>query len=211
MAKFEIEMELTGLKIKVRGERSEDMPHLTGQISKQLAGLVQPPAAMIEEPSRRAVEAIVRQPENGQGQNKGNGRAKATRRKSAANGDAAPIAPATWQHDPAKWGMPKQATWSGGQKILWVLYVIGKETGQTEISGPGIAETFNTLFKQFGPLAKQNMPRDLGALKKRTPALVIDNATQSPITWYLTEEGIKEAEKLVTEAKGASGTAQQEA
>jgi hypothetical protein len=107
--------------------------------------------------------------------------------------------------------MPKQA-WSGWQKILWVLYVIGKETGQTEVSGPAIAETFNTLFKQFGLLAKQSMPRDLGGMKKkRTPALVLDNPTQTPITWFVTEEGTREAEKLVADAKTAISTLRQEA
>jgi hypothetical protein len=102
--------------------------------------------------------------------------------------------------------MPRQL-WTAPQKILWTLYVAAKEKGQTELSGPVIAETFNVQFKQFGPLSKQSMPRDLGNLKKRSQ--VMDNATHAPITWYLTDEGSKEAEKLVAEGKGGadSGTA----
>lgn len=96
--------------------------------------------------------------------------------------------------------MPRQS-WTAGQKILWTLYVIDKEVDQKEVSGPVIAETFNSAFRQFGPLKKQNMPRDLGILKKKTPAQVMDNTTMSPITWYLTEEGIKEAEKLFVDAR----------
>lgn len=207
MAKFEIEMELTGFKMKVRAERPEDVPHITGQISKQLAGFVQPPGAMIEEPGVKAVESTVREPADGQGENKRKGRR--VRGKAAGNGDGAPAVP-TWQHDPAKWGMPKQ-TWSGSQKILWILYVIGKETGRTEVSGPAIAETFNTLFKRFGPLSKQSMPRDLGSLNKRSPSLVMDNPTHAPITWYLTDEGNKEAEKMVVDAKVANSPTQPEA
>ncbi len=90
------------------------------------------------------------------------------------------------------------------QKILWIMYVIGKATGQTELGGPTIAESFNKSFKQFGPLKKNSMPRDLGTLKTRSPAQVMDNTTASPITWYLTEAGKLEAEKLVAEARGGA-------
>ena len=125
-------------------------------------------------------------------------RSKGGRRRS---GQSIAPQPVTWQHDPGKWGTPRQS-WTAPQKILWTMYVALQEVNARELGGPTIADTFNTSFRQFGPLHKNSMPRDLGSLKKKTPAQVMDNPTSSPITWYLTDEGIKEAEKLVIEAKG---------
>lgn len=204
MAKFEIEMEIQGFKLRVKAEREDDIPRITGQISKQLAGMLQPPAEIFNG-SPQIVPALTVPPvtENGQESDKGKGRAKGNRRRNSVGSEGSPSQTINWQHDAAKWGTPRQA-WTAGQKILWLLYVIDKEKGQKEVGGPAIAETFNAAFKQFGPLKKPSMPRDLGNLKIRSPAQVMDNTTKSPITWYLTEEGIKEAEKLVLDAKGTS-------
>jgi hypothetical protein len=65
-----------------------------------------------------------------------------------------------------------------------------------------IAETFNANFREAELLSKQNMPRDLGKLKSRSPALVGSHDDASPITWFLTDEGVKEAVRLVDDAKG---------
>ena len=203
MGKFEVEMEIQGFKLRVKAERNEDIPRITGQIGRHLAGLVQPTAEIVDEHSPKQIESMV-QPrlENDQYTGKGKGRGKSGRRRNG-NGELNGSQPLNWQHKPEKWGTPRQS-WTAGQKILWTLYVVSKEVNQAEVGGPVIAETFNAHFRQSGPLRKKNMPRDLSSLKLKSPAQVMDNTTKNPIAWYLTEEGIKEAERLVLEAKGTT-------
>jgi len=200
VAKIEVEMELTGFRLKVKAEREDDVARITQQLGKQLAGMTQPLAGIIDSP--RVIEAHTVQ-ENGETGLPLKSATKSTRKRSRKAGENGASQPITWQHDAAAWGTPKQA-WTALQKILWVMYVIGKATGQTEVGGPTIAETFNKSFKQFGVLKKKSMPQHLGSLKVKSPAQVLDNTTASPITWYLTETGIQEAEKLVAEARGSS-------
>lgn len=200
MAKIEVEMELTGFRLKVKAEREGDVARITQQLGKQLAGMTQPLAGIVD--SSRVIETQTVQ-ENGEAGLAQKSAAKLTRKRSRKAGENGRSQLITWQHDSAAWGTPKQA-WTAAQKILWIMYVIGKATGQSEIGGPTIAESFNKAFKQFGTLKKKSMPRDLGALKTKSPALVLDNTAECPITWYLTETGILEAEKLVAEARGDS-------
>ncbi|MHB1158447.1 MAG: hypothetical protein ACYC26_16610 [Phycisphaerales bacterium] len=203
MAKFEVEMEIQGFKLRVRGERNEDISLITGQLSKQFAGMLHGPAAIVDsESAPKQVEATVHSTDNGQEgtKNKSTRSRGSARRRGASSGESTQPAAISWQHDPSKWGMPAQA-WTVSQKILWTLYVVTKETPHTEISGPIIVDIFNTQFRQYGPLGKSGMPRALGDLKMKSPALVMDNTTNTPITWYLTDAGIKEVEKLVQEAK----------
>ncbi|HJT36363.1 MAG TPA: hypothetical protein VJ783_30350, partial [Pirellulales bacterium] len=109
--------------------------------------------------------------------------------------------PLEFRHDAGRFGIPRQE-WTAGKKIVWLLHVVSQQAQVSEISGPVIAATFNKHFRQAGSLNKQGMSRDLGGLKQRGPALVGDNANSSPITWFLTNEGQKEAERLVIEARG---------
>ena len=200
MAKFEVEMELQGFKLRVKGERSEDIPRISGEIGKQLAGMLQPPAHLLQEPIRKHVDAII-QPSGDDHNAGGTGRAKGgRRRKASSNNGSSPVPLITWQHDPAKWGTPKQG-WTEGNKTLWLLYVMKSEIGLTEVGGPTVADIFNSKFKHFGPLRKSNIPRAFGRLKTNDPALVMDDTTKTPIAWYLTDAGLKEAERLVQEAK----------
>jgi len=195
MAKIEVEMELQGFKLRIKADRN-DLPQISGEIGKQLAGMLQPPAAMLDEPVSRQVDSTVVPPENG---NNGNRRGKASRRAKTTNGT--PTTPKVeWQHDPTKWGMPKQA-WKAGGKVLWLLYVVKNETSHSELSAPTIADTFSAKFKQFVALKKTSMPSILGSLKTNEPALMMDDTTKTPNTWYLSEEGIKAAERFVQEAK----------
>ncbi|MEZ6124637.1 MAG: hypothetical protein R3C49_15875 [Planctomycetaceae bacterium] len=200
MARIEVEMELTGFRLKVKAEREDDVARITQQLGRQLAGMTQPLAGIVDSP--RAIETQTVQ-ESGEAALLQKSAAKSTRKRNRKTGENGGSQPITWQHDAAAWGTPKQA-WTAAQKILWIMYVIGKATGQSEIGGPTIAESFNKSFKQFGTLKKNNMPRDLGALKTKSPAQVLDNTAASPITWYLTEAGTLEAEKLVAEARGDS-------
>jgi hypothetical protein len=204
MAKFEIEMDITGFKLKIKADRAEDLPNISENLSQQMSGLLTGPSDVIEQRAPKPVDARVTTSSNGDEEEKT--KKKGIRRKSNSSSDTAVSAPLAWTHDAAKWGTPKQGTWTATQKILWILYVISKEKDMTEVAGPVIAATFNEKFKQFGPLHRQNMPRDLGSLKTKSPSQVMDNPAKSPATWYLTESGIKEAEKLVIDAKGGAAT-----
>lgn len=208
MAKFEIEMELTGLKVKIKGER-EDIRAINEGLGQQITGLLRPTSDIVEgEVVPKRIESTVIPPPNGNSNGKGN-KGRASRARKPAN-QAVGDAVLSWGHDPGKWGNPRQ-TWKAGEKILWLLYVVDQETEVKELSGPSIAEAFNTHFRQAGQLKKNNMPRDLGALKQKTPALVGDRAEHHPITWFLTDEGTKEAVKLVQEARGVVPQANQAA
>jgi len=208
MAKYELEVEIQGFKLRVKGERNEDISRITGEIGQHLAGILQPPANLLDAPVRRQVDATVQPSQDGQdGDLAARGKGTRRRKGSANSNSAAPVAPISWQHDPAKWGTPKQ-TWTGGNKILWLLYVIKNEASQTAVSASGIVGAFNAKFREFGPLVKSSMPRTLGNLKTNQPALVMSDNTKPPITWYLTDEGGKAAERLVTEARSATGAQQ---
>jgi len=196
MGKYEIEMEITGFRLKIRGER-DDVPVIKHNLQQQMAGLLDPAANIAQ--SRLPATAIEAEVVNGDG----NGRQKKTRRArraSAPNGQTR-SKPLDWQHDPGQFGVPRQ-NWRASGKIIWLMYVASEQAHASELSGPVIAETFNKHFRQAGQLNKQSMPRDLGFLKQKVPALVGDRAGASPITWFLTDEGVREAQRLVVDAKG---------
>jgi hypothetical protein len=196
MAKFEIEMELTGFKLKVKGER-EDIRVIRESLQEQVTGLIAPAANIVrgnlsELPLEPIKPEVISKPK----------RAARTRRAGAGNGEVASPA-LDWSHDPGKWGTPRQA-WKAWQKILWLLLVAAEERGVREMSASCIVDTFNKHFRQAGLLHKSSMTRDMASLKQRLPALVGDHADKSPITWFPTEEGIKEGQRLVAEAKGVT-------
>lgn len=89
-------------------------------------------------------------------------------------------------------------------KSLWLLFVATNETDIKEMGSAMITETFNKHFRQSGPILAHNVARDLGRLKKKTPPQVSEDTTQNPSAWFLTEAGIREAQKLVTEARGGA-------
>jgi hypothetical protein len=105
-----------------------------------------------------------------------------------------------WRHAPEKYGSPKQS-WTASQKIVWTLYVAGKETGTTEMGAGQICRTFNKHFRQAGQLIPQNMPRDLARLKtgpRGELPQVSENSTGRPAKWFLTEAGEKTAQQLIS-------------
>lgn len=206
MAMFEVEMEITGFRLKVKAQRNEDVARITTQLGRQLAGLTQPFSAMVDAPKTLEAHSVNDLGGSGESDVRRPLASKSGRKRIRRSGESAnSTQPITWQHDAKAWGTPRQS-WSAVQKILWTMYVLSKVAEKSELSGPVIAESFNLAFKQFGPLNKKSMPRDLGNLKKRVPAQIMDNPSATPITWYLTEEGIREGEKLVIEARGQAGT-----
>lgn len=204
MAKFEVEMELQGFRLKVKAEREDDVSRITQQIGRQLSGFTQPFAGIVDSSRIIETQAVTKTEGNGEAAVPRKSAAKTTRKRARKVDENSMAQAITWQHDASVWGTPKQK-WTAAQKILWTTYVIEKKTGRSEVSGPEIADAFNRTFKEFGPLNKQNMPRDLGSLKTRSPAQVMSNAGGASIMWYLTEAGKLEAEKLVAEARGFTG------
>jgi hypothetical protein len=192
VAKYEMELELTGFKLRIKGER-DDIPRLVDHAREQIAALVAPAANIIsgQLPAHRETLNVT-----------SDGSTKKRHRRS--NGVPKKEQPrVVFIHSPEKWGTPLQS-WTPCNKILWMLYTLAQSSGTEEHSGPAIADLFNQHFKQAGLLKKNNVSRDLGTLKQKSIALVGENANNSPAIWFLTVEGVKEALKLVAEAGGAA-------
>jgi len=202
MPKFEIEFEITGLKLKVKGER-EDISALTANLSQQLGGLL--PSPDMTEP-----------PDNHQGFMDARNvtpidAPKPTKRKRAAKSSSNASTPGEvsvaldWRHSPEKWGMPTQA-WNAAEKGMWLLYVVGKELESGELSSKQISETFNKHFKQAGAIRSQNISRDFGKRKLKSPAEVGQDTTKPGEPWFLTDAGNKIAESLIIAALGSENS-----
>jgi hypothetical protein len=106
-------------------------------------------------------------------------------------------------HDTKKYGNPLQS-WPTQSKCYWMLYVLSKEADVKEASTGQIVETFNKHFKQAKPLRPSNVSRDLGKDKVKKMAVVAQDTSKPNQPWFLTDEGIKLAEQLVTETTSLS-------
>lgn len=197
MTKFKIKMKLTGLELDIEGSR-EDIPLIAANIGQQLTGLLGPAAAIAlgtGDASSHVDPARVPLPIVDQ--------VKRRKKRATAprSGDAQPEAdntPIDFRHDPAKFGTPKQS-WKTADKSLWLMHVVA-----TELSGAVMVATFNKHFRQAGTITVSNSNRDLGRLKSKSPAVVGEDTTQTPPRWFLTEEGTRQAMKLVADALGRS-------
>jgi hypothetical protein len=94
-------------------------------------------------------------------------------------------------------------TWTSLQKSLWLLYVVENILSKSELTVTQISETFNKHFRQAKTIRPSNVSRDLGQKKIGNKALVGENTTVTPSSWYLTEEGKKFVQNLLTESKGS--------
>jgi len=200
MGRFKIKVRLRGLEMDIDGTR-DDVPIITSNLGRQFAGLLEPAAHIVEgavalEAEERPAAAAVEETP----------RSRLSRRVKRA----APARPSTngaaeiiWKHDPAKWGSPRQG-WSAADKAVWLLYVSGQEIQVKEMSSSTMASAFNQMFREAGLIRAGNLPRDLGRLKAQAPALVGEDATKTPPTWFLTIEGTRKAEELVKQARGQS-------
>jgi hypothetical protein len=56
-------------------------------------------------------------------------------------------------------------------------------------------------------LRTKHIKGELERLKDRTPAPVSENVTKNPSTWFLTQQGDKEAANLINEALGRGAVA----
>jgi hypothetical protein len=201
MAKFRVRMKLSGLELEIDGSR-EDMPIIANSLGKQLSGLLQPSAQIVDgEVVSEAPLMPAAQPQDDSTKRR-RGRRRGVPPASGGGSTASGENTLDWRHDPTKYGSPKQE-WTTSDKILWTLYVAGEETGTREMNGGQLTRTFNKHFRQAGQLQRQNVYRDLGKLKtgrKGELPLVSENTTASPTTWFLTEAGTKAAQQLVLSA-----------
>jgi hypothetical protein len=203
MAKFEVKLKLTGLELEIKGER-EDIPRLTSSLSEQIAGALRPTALIAQAKEPEVVHNGTVDYAHPKDSAETKRRRKPARQHRAKDGDAADTAAVLdWVHDPAKWGSPQQG-WSVAEKSLWLLHVVAGEKQLAVLSGPSIAATFNRHFRQAGPVHPPLVTRELGKLKSVSPALVGEDTTVDPSTWFLTQEGSKRAEELVNQAKGTN-------
>lgn len=196
MAKFKIRFKLQGLELDVEGSR-EDIPEISRQLANQLTGLVNPAMEVIAGSSDEVEAQVVATVPAASDTKK-----RRKRKTFSANNNSSATAEASnelnWVHDPQKWGAPSQS-WNTAEKCMWLLYVVEKELATTEMSQPQISATFNKHFKQSKLIKPSNVSRDLGKKKSGKDALVGENTTKSPSTWFLTDAGRKAAEALIAQ------------
>ncbi len=204
MSKLEIEFEITGLKLKIKGD-SDDVVAKVAAVQRQVQGVIQAVGAIADGATAANTETLAHQ--NGSGPkllevvpeaagSTGN-RGKRTPRK---NGGTRRHAEAIdFKHDAETYGFPKQ-DWNTAQKAMWLIHVLSLEAGRNECSGPVIAATFNKHFKSFGSILAPNVHRDLGKEKGKS-GWVNSDASQDPQMWYLLEEGKKGIAALIQESK----------
>lgn len=203
MAKFEVRLKVTGLELEIKGER-EDIPLLTRNLGGQITGMLTPTTLIAQGQEPPMLDSADNQ-FNGDGKQEGATESKPRRRprqRRQKDNDGNEAATAVdWKHDPSKWGTPRQ-DWSVADKAIWLLHVVANEIPATALSGSSIVSTFNKHFKQAGTIYPALVARELGKLKSASPAIAGEDTTVVPSTWFLTHEGTKRAEQLVSEAKG---------
>ena len=194
MGKFKIKMKLTGLELDIEGSK-EDIPLIAANLGQQLTGLLGPAAAIASGTDASLSSAPAPSPLQMVEEVKRRKKRATTSRSADAQSDTA-TAPIDFRHDPVKFGSPKQS-WKTSDKAIWLLHVVGKE-----LSGAVIAATFNKHFRQAGTITVGNSNRDLGRLKSKSPSVVGEDTTKNPPQWFLTEEGSRQALKLVGDGLG---------
>jgi hypothetical protein len=202
--KFEIEFELQGLKLKVKGER-DDISKITSALNQQLSGLLPSPemadGAFPEHRGFQDAKDVTPQDLAKPAKRK-RAKGNSSGSTSSGSGDTA-VTALDWRHSPEKWGAPSQ-TWTTADKSTWILYVVQKELNVAEMSTKQISITFNKHFRQAGAIRPQNVSRDLGLKKLKSPSEVGQDTTKPGEPWFLTETGIHVAENLIKSCIGKS-------
>jgi hypothetical protein len=195
MSKFEMEFELKGLKVRVKGDRG-DIPLITQNIGKQFGDMLKPAANIVDEqkpqlqlPMNNVIDVPAATP------------APARRKRSGARsnggGASAPVQVEV-TIDTNTWGTPQQ-TWKCSEKAIWLLFVMNKSGGPSEMTSTDIANVFNARYRAARTIRPQNVNRDLARLKSGADALVGRNEKND--AWFLTEAGEKAAIALITKTR----------
>ena len=202
MSRFKIRVRVQALEVDIDGSR-DDMPVIASNVGRQFAGLIEPAALVAEGVVESSGDndsvgvAVVNTPVSRSRPARKLKRAVPARATSNGAGEV------TWKHDPSKWGSPQQG-WSASDKAIWFLYVSGEEIQVKDLTSSALASGFNRMFREAGTIRAGNLPRDLGRLKTQAPAVIGEDTTKTPPTWFLTTEGTKKAEELVKQARGQS-------
>ena len=200
MAIFELEFELSGLKVKIKSDR-EDAPSALNAVQQQIGGLLQTAAGLgtsdispshqpIQSLPSKVIEAPTRTSELE------TSRSKARRSKRSHSAVAIPAV--NYSHD-QHLGQPKQA-WTTARKAMWMLSILEQQTAKKDYSTAELVATFNKNFKEFGPITTTNVTRDLG--KVRPKGFVTSDASKDPQTWYLLDAGKREISRFLAEVEG---------
>ena len=192
--KFKLSIKIQGLEIEVEGAR-EDAALMAQSVHEQLGGLLQSAGTIIDgdkiDGSGSAISKEVAEAKSSARKNR-----KRRQSKNTSSPDDV-VESLTFRHEPEKYGTPRQE-WSTAEKSIWTMYVTSKFNGDIELSSKAIASLFNRHFKQSKVIDVSNVTRDLGKLKVKSPSQVTENAGKRPSTWYLTSEGISQAETLIS-------------
>ena len=195
-ARVEVEIEIQSLKIKIRGDRDE-APRIAQRITEQMRGLVAPAASIAAD----GPAATPLPPVDVEAKPPSASRSRARKAQRVAPASDTGASSPKWQHDPDKWGNPKQS-WNPTKKALWLLYVVANETAIKEMTAGQIAEVFNAHFREAGTIRGSNVSRDLGRAKQASPPLVGQATAGDANGYFLTEAGKKFAEAAVADARG---------
>lgn len=188
------------LELEVEGTR-DDIPLITQAVTNQMSGLLSPATDIVEGDIVESYSQKPSIPEISSPPLKKRPNSKRNKSKPAAVTDEDTANLPSWTHDVNKWGNPKQ-DWSTSKKAIWLLFVIAQETDTHELRAGQIESIFNSRFKQSKMIEASNVSRDLGRLAKMELAAIGKDTNNSPLTWYLTQEGQKQANALVLEALG---------
>ncbi len=206
MAKMEIEFEITGLKLRIKGE-SDDVVAKVAAVQKQVQGVIQAVGAIADGANdthqnngrvaslQAALPAAALPAASAR-----NGSRGATRKNSGSPRVSAE--PIDFKHDAQKYGFPKQE-WNTATKAMWLLHMLEIEAKHTEASAPVLAATFGKYFREFGKIIHNNITRDLSTLKSKGKS-VNNDPDKDPQTWYLLEDGKREVERLIAPPESAT-------
>lgn len=197
MSKLKFTFKIKELELQVEGTR-EEVATITNSIGQQFQGMMRPTGLMGEPQLPQTPLQIT---EDGEITEIKNSPRKRKTSGSQPKGEKAKAF--DFLNDPAKYGAPLQS-WSALEKAIWLLYVVQNILKITELSAGEIGETFNKHFKQLGKIRSSNISRDFGSKKAGGKAIVGENSTVFPAKWYLTEEGVKMAQKLIQGLKNGA-------
>ncbi len=211
MPKLEVEFEITGFKLRIKGE-SEDVAARVIDVQRKMQGAFQA-LGTVADGAISPNTPVPRPPQlptlpNGDGSSNGAAAAASPSRRTRRGSGATPRTVSTaieLTHDAQTYGFPRE-DWNTATKAMWLLYILEKQASVQEASAPVIAETFNKYFRRFKAIRPNLVARDLASAQTKG-GTVGNNANVHPQAWYLLDSGKKEIEAKIREAAN-SATAQ---
>jgi hypothetical protein len=188
---FKFKLKITGFELEVEGSK-EDVAAITSSVTNQIRGLTSP--QILDEPNEVEDAEVTEISSSTESRAP---KKKAIRRKSVTTSTQAKSVEAIdLKKDPIKYSSPSMK-WTMQQKALWLLYVVKNESAIDELTITQIVITFNKHFQQSKTIHRANVARDLGKVTMGKSALVQENSTKSPATWYLTSAGDTYVQDLI--------------